>query len=300
MNSHIIDFQKAAEIVSNSVFGIGYHDGPNFIIFGTGFVINDDGWILTNRHVLEPLLKERNDGKLEIIPKSRVLQFVIQQCGNSGCRIGYSNTRITDHFLIEQTPLSTPINQRNEVDFNGQKADLVLAPEAPDIAICKIDLSLLAKESLPLTPARMKSSSALKVGTPIAILGFSQGLQGPVTLSIENIQCSPILQLGCISAVLPHPRVPNPTEHLLDIYINGGSSGSPLFDSEGNVFGVVFASRTEFAPMFERKTDGTEREFENYGVHTNSSIGCAVPNDFYYDRINDKFPGILNYLDTKK
>ncbi|HHY23920.1 MAG TPA: S46 family peptidase [Clostridiaceae bacterium] len=61
--------------------------------------------------------------------------------------------------------------------------------------------------------------------------------------SISLLQLTSILQVGIISATLLFSGIPNPTNFILDLFINGGSSGSPLFTRKGEVIGIVFATR---------------------------------------------------------
>lgn len=294
------DFREAVSIIEGSVFGIGDHDGPQFNILGTGFVIHEDGWILTNRHVLEPLLSTDEDGNTSIRPESRVLNFVVMNGGDRPSpQIGFANARITDLRWINDPPASNPIDARDSVDFGGQRADLVLPPATPDIGICKMDLTLPPFDSNPLKPARIVLSDNLHVGTPVGILGFPQGLNGPVVNSIADLQCCPILQTGCIAGILPHPKLPKQTELLLDIYVNGGSSGSPVFTMDGDVAGVVFASRVQFTPMVELLENQDEREHERFGVHMETSLGCAVPSSAFATQLNALLPGLIDVPDNQ-
>ncbi|MBU8933278.1 MAG: serine protease [candidate division Zixibacteria bacterium] len=289
----IQDFRKAVAGIEKSVFGIGDHTGPQFRIFGTGFVIREDGWLMTNRHVLEPLLLKDGDGNISISPASRALQFVVTIRDQSGARqIGWANSRIVELVWMSQPNIATPMDVRDDIEIDGQKADLVLAPEPPDIGICKIDLSLLPPECLPLKPVRFKRSLDLLIGTPVGCLGYPQGIQGPVsTKSIMDLQCCPILQTGCISAILPHPDFPNPTQFLLDIFVNGGSSGSPLMNSDGEILGVVFAARQQFTQLQEMLPDGKLKPDKTKGVWSGTAIGCAIPSSAFIDSLSRVLPG---------
>lgn len=295
MSNSVVDFSEAVKALKNAVFGIGYHVGPQFVIFGTGFVIHEDGWFLTNRHVLEPLLKRDDKGSRYIDPASRVLQFVIIAGDSSeNPRIGYANTRVVELQWIQKPNPSVPIHQRDEVEIDGRKADLVIPPEPPDIGVCRVDLSLLPPESLPLRPVKMVSSRGLRIGTPLGILGYPQGLLEPApSISAMGVQCSPILQTGCASAILPHPSMRNPTQLLLDMHVSGGSSGSPLFNVNGDVLGVVFASRQQFSPLIELLPNGEQKQQKNVGIYRETPIGCAVPSETFSDKINQIFPNLI-------
>lgn len=56
-----MDFQSAYKIIRPSTVGIGFTDFQgNCQIIGTGFIVHQSGWIMSNRHVFEPLLDENN------------------------------------------------------------------------------------------------------------------------------------------------------------------------------------------------------------------------------------------------
>ena len=68
-----MDFQSTYKIIRPSIVGIGFTDFQgNCQIIGTGFIVHQSGWIMSNRHVFEPLLDENN----RIRPNAAVMLFV--------------------------------------------------------------------------------------------------------------------------------------------------------------------------------------------------------------------------------
>jgi hypothetical protein len=66
-----------------------------------------------------------------------------------------------------------------------------------------------------------------------------------VGLGFEGEENLTILGTGfTLSAILPARNAPE-RPYVLHIYSSGGCSGSPVFDAEGNVMGVVYARRNE-------------------------------------------------------
>jgi serine protease Do len=116
----------------------------------------------------------------------------------------------------------------------------------PDLAICRIRVDGLERMGVP-RPKHLPLGDSAKVraGDEVGIMGFPFGLR-LLGEEQELRQMTPITQKGTIAAVLPFSNVHNPHAFQLDMSINGGSSGSPLFLAEtGEVVGVVFAARVK-------------------------------------------------------
>ncbi len=91
------------------------------------------------------------------------------------------------------------------------------------------------------------------------------------------MQLTPLLQAGHIAAALPFSNLPNPENYVLDLYVNGGSSGSPLFTANGEVVGVVYATRQAFKPLIQFDADDKPQEIPRTGTLVSSALGLAVP-----------------------
>ena len=158
---------------------------------GSGFVLTQDGYIVTNYHVIEAAV---NNDSVDI-----------------------------------------------EVSFaNGDKysATLVGGEQDNDIAVLKIDATGLQPVTLGDSDQLVVGESVYTIGNPLGELTYSlsDGLvsaldrlittsgTNPVTNQKETITLN-VLQTNCA--------------------INPGNSGGPLFDSYGNVVGVVNAKYTE-------------------------------------------------------
>jgi hypothetical protein len=57
-------FRDVVTHIKPAVVGMGMladeHDPISVVIFGTGFIVDRSGWIMTNRHVAENFIAERN------------------------------------------------------------------------------------------------------------------------------------------------------------------------------------------------------------------------------------------------
>jgi len=167
-------------------------------------------------------------------------QYVAQGAG-SGVVISSDGYIVTNNHVIEDaTSIKVTLTDGNSYD-----AKLIGTDEELDVALLKIDADNL-------TVAALGSSSDLQIGETSIVIGNPLGqLGGTVTH-------------GIISALNRSIKLDGKTMELLqtDAAINPGNSGGGLFDSEGNLVGIVVAKSTN-------SSDGTSLE----------GLGFAIPID---------------------
>ena len=194
----IVAIETETKVVYNSydngypfgMFGYGYGYGFNpyggrggqqeytQTAAGSGIVISEDGYILTNNHVISGA--------------DKITVYVMPEDGKS-----------------EETTYD---------------ATLVASSESNDIAVLKIDAE-------GLTPAVFGDSDQLEIGELAVAIGNPMGsVHGSVTA-------------GIISAKEQELTIDDVTINAIqtDAAINPGNSGGALFDSYGNVIGLVYA-----------------------------------------------------------
>ncbi len=184
-------------------------------IFGTGFIVSD-GLVATNAHVLKMISK---------LPKPPNLQKGIWpvEC-------------ILFHNINKKGVAIIPIDVLGAFGIKNFKYDeTYMGPKKPDIAFIHVKMKNLPAVNI------NSNMDKIKEGTEIATAGFPMG-EDTLTAPGYLHQLTHTLQRGIISAVLPFP-CKNPHSIMINIMVQGGASGSPVFLREtGEVIGVLYAS----------------------------------------------------------
>ena len=188
------------DIVSTNIFG----QTVTGAAAGSGFVITEDGYILTNYHVID----------------------------------GANSIKVTF------------------ADGKEYTATYVGGEEANDIAVIKIDAT-------GLTPVIIGSSSDMLVGEQVTTIGNPLG---ELTFSEST---------GIISALNRSITMSDGTKMNMiqtDCAINSGNSGGPLFNSHGEVIGIVSAKYSSSSSSSSASIEG---------------LGFAIPMDDVADMVSE-------------
>lgn len=102
------------------------------------------------------------------------------------------------------------------------------------------DLGLLQLEAGTYPSVAGLRAEAPRVGAPVAIIGYPLGIETPMEGSGTRITARSTLGAGTVSKALVDVIQ-------VDAFAGQGSSGSPVFDAEGHVVGVVYGGATESA-----------------------------------------------------
>lgn len=112
------------------------------------------------------------------------------------------------------------------------RADLVkVSPEA-DVALIRASVH----RGFPVVRALADSTRVLEIGEATAVIGFPLGLDLAGGRQWSEVGVAATLTLGTVSRILPDLVQ-------LDSYGAQGSSGSPIFDRNGNVIGVLYGGQ---------------------------------------------------------
>jgi serine protease Do len=193
-------------------------------VFGSGFLIDTAGHILTNHHVLEPWW---HNAQAIPVPSDTFEPTIVSMWA---------------YFPGYDAPMPLHVQRVNE-DF--------------DLGLASVDLP----ERRP-RPVTLDQQTAIS-GSPVVLIGYPTGVEG-ILARIDESTLKQIAQtagndteglvqeLGRRKLIRPlvtqgHLGVVNPDRLVYDAQTTHGGSGGPVFDAAGKVIGVNFAILSDFS-----------------------------------------------------
>jgi DNA-binding response OmpR family regulator len=193
-------------------------------VFGSGFLIDTSGHILTNHHVLEPWWHNAQ----AIPPPSDAFEPTILS--------------LWAYFPGNERPLSMRVQGLSE------DADLGLA---------KVDLPESHPRPVSIDQqAAISGSAVVLIGYPTAIEGILARIDEPTLKRIAQVSGNNtqdlVEELARRKLIRPlvtqgHLGVVGPDQLIYDAQTTHGGSGGPVFDASGKVIGVNFAILSSFS-----------------------------------------------------
>jgi S1-C subfamily serine protease len=187
-------------------------------ILGTGFLIDSNGMVATNRHVIAAFKQAARRADTD--------EFSIAAIGFYPDNQG--SWQMLVHELFDWYAIG-------KFESSGEW----FGDENPDIGFVQLNVTEMPYLSL------ATEDYAIRVGMNVATVGYPMGTI-PLTAMGKLSQASPFIRQGIVSSVFPYP-IPQPQGFTIDIMQQGGSSGSPILDPEtGNVIGLMKASVLDY------------------------------------------------------
>jgi S1-C subfamily serine protease len=212
-------------------------------IFGTGFLVSRKGIVVTNRHVVDAFDQFPNHPQTGESPLAAIMWFP---------------GAVEDERRGWQM-LAIDVNASNVLgEFTS--TDVWFGNAVPDIGF--VQLKVREINCLELA----SEDFYVKVGMPIATMGYPMGSIPLSVLGGRLNQLTPFIRQGIVSSVFPFPGA-RPHGFTIDIMQQGGSSGSPILNPQnGKVVGMMSSGILEWNTA--RSTVATL----NYSQNTNISI----------------------------
>ena len=148
-----------------------------------------------------------------------------------------NGTMVTNkHILIGEDGTKTP--RRLGVIFSGStqfwRAEMIGVSPEVDIGVLRVSI----KGGTPKVHGVARSREGIERGDPVAILGYPLGFDLPMENRGGDPIAEPTLTVGTVSKALT-------AVVQVDAYGAPGSSGSPVFDRNGNVIAVLYGGERE-------------------------------------------------------
>jgi len=228
---------------------------------GSSFLIADDGYLVTNYHVIE-----------RAYIANKRWEFVQNR---TKTLLSFLPSRLKDD---SSPPAEVKVRINSSTKF--LPATIVDVRPKLDLAILKVDM----KDSTSTTTISMGSSSSLLVGQKLIAIGNPFGLDQSVTSGVVSALNRKLETRGnTISSCIQ-----------TDAAINPGNSGGPLLNTKGEWIGVNTAiistsgsnAGIGFAiPVDEMKRDIRDIIENDRGGPTRGYLGCVIMNDKQKERI---------------
>ncbi len=148
-----------------------------------------------------------------------------------------NGTMVTNkHILIGEDGTKTP--RRLGVIFSGStqfwRAEMIGVSPEVDIGVFRVSI----KGGTPRVHGLARSREGIERGDPVGILGYPLGFDLPMENRGGDPIAEPTLTVGTVSKALT-------AVVQVDAYGAPGSSGSPVFDRNGNVIAVLYGGERE-------------------------------------------------------
>ena len=204
---------------------------------GSGFIINSDGYVTTNGHVVE-LCYNYDQDKSKVL-NQMIVNFALQKLQQAGEQLTSQNaTALVQKWIQEHTPQIVQDQVVKKVYIsNGDVYDYEIKKYSPSIAEGGKDIAVVKIEAHDLPVLKLGSSSDLKLQQLVFPVGYPGAASpGPLSLLGEKTSLEVSITRGTVSALkVDYKGVP---VIQTDAAITHGNSGGPACNEDGEVIGI--------------------------------------------------------------
>ena len=211
--------------------------GSGYLSRGSGFFVTKDGYLFTNKHVVEYCVKGYID--YDYYDSKKVKKSALDV---------YSETIVNDKNLIKvynashTIPIIQVFNGNNENDYKLYKAEVVAIGSGNyDGALLKIVSDFEDKPIIKnFTTIPIGDSDKVAQGEQLCVFGFPAQVKGSAKITLKDMST---LSTGIMSG-LDFNFNPDYGYIKTDAEIHPGNSGGPVFNEENKVIGIATAKGT--------------------------------------------------------
>ncbi|NJR49836.1 MAG: trypsin-like serine protease [Leptolyngbyaceae cyanobacterium CSU_1_3] len=240
-------------------------------VSGTGFLISQNGYVATNRHVVEPANNPQDS-------KEFLAQDLAYQLVEKG-KISFFDVIFNPDFvkdLAKQAELSDLKLDQTLVMSNGKKLDFKIAAvdEHQDIAIVKVDA-----QNAPVL--KLADSRQVRVAQYVSVIGYP-GIVDRHPWEKDN----PIHESSNLIATLTDGRISAKKQledrtpiFQISAVINHGNSGGPVLNAEGEVVGIATLGYDTSGYAFALPSNALQQLMQKNGISNDESRFNSIYRD---------------------
>ncbi|MGH7399732.1 MAG: trypsin-like peptidase domain-containing protein [Candidatus Rokuibacteriota bacterium] len=214
---------------------------PVFRETGTGWFLDESGWLITNGHVVQPAHEPPRWLANQQAQRAVTTACLPQVLERMGLRPGDSPEReeAAKRKLLDAVLPTTKVNLQPQIFVVTAKGRLKAevkkySPPVSEMSARDLALLKVAGEAFPVLP--LADSRNVQVGDPVHILGFPGVVLSHELLS-KSAMVDSVVTNGAVSAI--QADASNNPLIQTDASAAWGNSGGPTVDDQGKVVGVL-------------------------------------------------------------
>jgi serine protease Do len=216
---------------------------------GTGFLVTDDGYLITNAHIVDrdsafirnkfilSTFQEVTEKNINALQSSWAMTLTEQQRSLLYNAYGLVYSQVSSMILFDLKKeiyvLYRIDNENGGTEIVRKKADIIIKGRpmpGKDVAILRIH------DASNLPTLTLSRESLVRIGTQVLVFGFPEPVTSNAFLASEA-GIDPSLTAGIISAI--KKSIGGWPVIQMDAMISHGSSGSPVCNDKGEVIGLA-------------------------------------------------------------